>query len=121
MPILCANMILEVGFGHGKLRRSHHPAVKEGSPYFLLGREYEDLGLRDVDTKSFSYHNITEELTFHWFKHSIMCRDNKWICEEDSPNSPSGSKSGGSNDGRGDKSSDGLRKNNKKKKGRGLL
>ncbi|XP_063715250.1 uncharacterized protein LOC134842723 [Symsagittifera roscoffensis] len=89
---VCQNIILEIGFGPGNLKRSHHITVKEGEPYLLAGMEMGGLGIAHVESKSFSYSNITQELTFHWFKHNIMCRDNPWICEEEKETSNKGNK-----------------------------
>ena len=82
MPTICSNVIIEVGFGPGNFRRSHQPTVVEGAPYVILGRELEDAGLRHMASAYFNYSTVDQELTFHWFKHNIMCRDNAWICDE---------------------------------------
>ena len=75
-------MILDVGFGPGNLRRDHTVSVKEGYPYVLAGHDFGDIGNSEINSKTFDYENIREELTFHWFKHNIMCLDNPWICED---------------------------------------
>ncbi|XP_075239264.1 uncharacterized protein LOC142334824, partial [Convolutriloba macropyga] len=80
VPSFCQNMILEVGFGPGNFRRSHHPNVREGAPYLLAGMELGQIGIPFIMSVSFDYHNVTEELTFHWFKHNIMCKEKPWIC-----------------------------------------
>ena len=66
---------------------------------FLVGREFGALGISLIDSKTFGYGNVTEELTFHWFKHNMMCKGNPWICDgenstssENTKNSRNGSK-----------------------------
>ena len=75
------NMILDVGFGPGNLRRTHHRSVVEGQPYVIAGRDLGDMGVPGIVSQVFEYHRIKEELTFHWFKHNIMCKDHPRICE----------------------------------------
>ena len=74
-------MIMDIGFGPGNLRRDHHASVVEGAPYVILGRGFGNLGISEIDSVTFDYWNVTSELTFHWFKHNIMCKGNPWICE----------------------------------------
>ncbi|XP_075259457.1 uncharacterized protein LOC142351213 [Convolutriloba macropyga] len=78
----CENLILEVGFGPGDLRRSHHNSVVEGAPYVIAGRQhnFDDIGIPHIDSRAFDYENPGEHLTFHWFKHNIMCKGQPWIC-----------------------------------------
>ncbi|XP_075258291.1 uncharacterized protein LOC142350342 isoform X2 [Convolutriloba macropyga] len=77
----CENVILEVGFGPGNLRRSHHMSINEGAPYVLAGRQHDDFGNPLYDSRAFEYENPGQHLTFHWFKHNIMCKDHPWICQ----------------------------------------
>ncbi|XP_075264719.1 uncharacterized protein LOC142356806 isoform X2 [Convolutriloba macropyga] len=113
LPSVCQNVILEVGFGTGNLRRAHHGSVVEGAPYVMAGRELGDVGIRQIDSKIFDYHNITNELTFHWFKHDIMCRDHPWICKDGAGSSSEKGKKSGK--GSGSKKS---RRKNKSGKGK---
>ena len=48
----------------------------------MAGRDLPQLGINHIDTRVFDYQNPGKHLTFHWFKHTIMCRDNAWICED---------------------------------------
>merc|ERR1712226_887483 len=83
----CRNIIVEVGFGQGPLRRDHCYGIMEGVDYLILGQENpNNLGLPDLPSIEFSYENVTDELTFHWFKHHIMCRQHLWICDDESNN-----------------------------------
>jgi len=77
----CENIILEVGFGPGNFRRSHHQSVKEGEPYIMAGEQHQ-IGIPHVASRAFPYDNPGQFLTFHWFKHNIMCKAQPWICEE---------------------------------------
>ena len=118
MPRICSNIIVEIGFGPGIFRRSHHPNVVEGAPYVILGREVKDLGLPHVDSTIFNYTTVAQELTFHWFKHNIMCRDNAWICDETLPRKKPGASEGkGSSGGASanEKKSGGSKKGRRKK------
>jgi len=57
----------------------------EGVDYLILGQENpNNLGLPDVPSIEFSYENVADELTFHWFKHHIMCKEHPWICNDGS-------------------------------------
>merc|ERR1712226_229936 len=81
----CRNVIVEVGFGQGPLRRDHCYGIMEGVDYLILGQENpNNLGLPDVPSIEFSYENVADELTFHWFKHHIMCKEHPWICNDGS-------------------------------------
>ncbi|XP_063715453.1 uncharacterized protein LOC134842878 [Symsagittifera roscoffensis] len=82
LPWLCVNVIMIVGFGPGPLRRDHHPNIVHGAPYIIAGKDYPGTGIPDIDTKVVNFENPGEDLTFHWFKHNVMCRDNPWICVE---------------------------------------
>ena len=48
----------------------------------IAGRELDPYGIASIDSVLFDYDDPGKELTFHWFKHNIMCKDNAWICEE---------------------------------------
>ena len=58
----------------------------------LVGREFGDLGISLIDSKTFGYLNVTKELTFHWFKHNMMCKGNPWICDEENSTSSDNTK-----------------------------
>ena len=57
MPHVCQNLILEVGFGPGKFRRSHHKSVVEGASYVLAGKELGGIGIPHIPSKEFDYEN----------------------------------------------------------------
>ena len=73
---------MQVGFGPGNLRRNHDSTVRVGAPYMIGGREQEPYGILRIDSEVFDYEDPGKNLTFYWFKHNIMCRDNAWICKE---------------------------------------
>ncbi|XP_063726948.1 uncharacterized protein LOC134854572 [Symsagittifera roscoffensis] len=85
IPDICQNAILEVGFGPGKLQRDHFRGAREGASYLIMGQEFgQAVGIPDMNSSSFPYEDPGRFLTFHWFKHNIMCRDHLWICEPNS-------------------------------------
>ena len=58
--------------------------VIEGVPYIILGREYgSKIGVPGIDSLLIEFADPRKDLTFHWFKHNIMCKHNPWICDED--------------------------------------
>ena len=73
------NLVVEVGFGPGQLSRNIM-AVVVGAPYVILGQEYADYGIPGIESAIFDYINPGQNLTFHWFKHNIMCKEHPWIC-----------------------------------------
>ncbi|XP_063713809.1 uncharacterized protein LOC134841705 [Symsagittifera roscoffensis] len=79
----CENIIVKVGFGPGNLRRSHGDSVIPGAPYTIAGRQLQPIGIPHIDSVHFDFFDPGQELTFHWFKHNIMCKDNAWICEKE--------------------------------------
>ncbi|XP_075258824.1 uncharacterized protein LOC142350754 [Convolutriloba macropyga] len=80
LPIVCRNLIIEIGFGPGNLTRNYN-SVRPGLPYLILGgEEYGDFGIPGLRTITFDFENPGQHLTFHWFKHNIMCKDHPWIC-----------------------------------------
>ncbi|XP_075264728.1 uncharacterized protein LOC142356825 isoform X2 [Convolutriloba macropyga] len=81
IPWLCQNILLDVGFGPGPLRRDHHPNIAQGAPYIIAGKEFPDVGIPHIRTKYINFEDPGSELTFHWFKHNIMCEDHPWICK----------------------------------------
>ncbi|XP_075258826.1 uncharacterized protein LOC142350756 [Convolutriloba macropyga] len=120
---LCMNMLMDIGFGPGQLRRDHHVTVVEGAPYVLVGRGFGDLGLPEIDSVTFDYWNISSQLTFHWFKHEIMCKGSPWICgdtdEEMSKLYEKGESSASrQNDKKESKKASGSKKNRRKNKSR---
>ena len=115
---------MEVGFGSGRLRLNHHISVVPGAPYVLAGRDMGPYGIPHIDSRTFEWANPGKDLTFHWFKHNIMCRDNAWICEDDNRDSrkkkdyaKSSDGSSGSGSQKGSKLS-GSKKNRRKNKAR---
>ena len=70
MPHVCQNLILEVGFGPGKLRRSHHKTVVEGAPYVLAGKELGGIGIIHINSTEFDYDNPGENNQHLCFKNS---------------------------------------------------
>ncbi|XP_075258955.1 uncharacterized protein LOC142350858 [Convolutriloba macropyga] len=79
LPLVCKNLIVEVGFGPGNLTRNLIP-VKYGAPYIILGKEFPGYGIPGVNTTLFDWADPGKILTFHWFKHNIMCKEHPWIC-----------------------------------------
>ena len=77
--MLCKNMIVEIGFGPGPLHRNPR-TISLGAPYVILGHEYSDYGIPGVESATFDFENPGQNLTFHWFKHNIMCKEHPWIC-----------------------------------------
>ncbi|XP_075247719.1 uncharacterized protein LOC142340859 isoform X2 [Convolutriloba macropyga] len=73
------NMITKLGFGKGALVRTNHPfghmPQRYGFPYVLGTSD-------DLWVHSFAYHSPQEYLTFWWFKHNIICKDQPWVCNE---------------------------------------
>ena len=60
----CENVILEVGFGPGNLRRSHHMSINEGAPYVLAGRQHDDFGNPLYDSRNASSFSIIQKVHF---------------------------------------------------------
>ncbi|XP_063715370.1 uncharacterized protein LOC134842815 [Symsagittifera roscoffensis] len=81
---VCKNVVFEVGFGPGALRRHHGENIREGVPYVILGKEFAD-GIPEVPSITIDYFDPGSQLTFQWFKHHIMCRDHPSICGQHSP------------------------------------
>ncbi|XP_075258814.1 uncharacterized protein LOC142350745 isoform X2 [Convolutriloba macropyga] len=57
MPHVCQNLILDIGFGPGKLRRDHHNSVVAGAPYVLAGKELGGIGIPKIPSKQFDFEN----------------------------------------------------------------
>ncbi|XP_075259456.1 uncharacterized protein LOC142351212 [Convolutriloba macropyga] len=112
----CENIIMEVGFGPGNFRRSHHKTVTEGIPYVLAGRQHDDFGNKFLDSRAFEYENPGRQLTFHWFKHNIMCRDHPWICGSEKTKQKSTSNINEGNSSGSKKSTKGGSKKSRRKK-----
>ena len=71
------NIITQVGFGRGKLRRSSHGTavmkpLKDVNYFLKVGPSWIII----------PYHNPGRFLTFPWFKKNVMCQEQPWICEE---------------------------------------
>ena len=80
----CSNVISEVGFGPGPLRRVHHSNVREGTSYLILGNDFSK-GIPGMPSMTIDFFDPGSQLTFHWFKHHIMCQDHPSICGQQSP------------------------------------
>ena len=70
------NIITELGFGIGALRRANHMRgmidERRGIPYMLkIGHEW---------TTRIPYENPGDFVTFSWFKTNVVCPDQPWIC-----------------------------------------
>ena len=77
-PKCKANIIMELGFGKGKLTVSDHftsfQPERPGLPYILkVGYQW---------TPKVPYENPEDFITFAWFKKNVMCADQPWICGE---------------------------------------
>ncbi|XP_075265056.1 uncharacterized protein LOC142357296, partial [Convolutriloba macropyga] len=75
---VCANIITEVGFGPGPIRRAADYEDRE-KPYILISREHNNDEPTNLWSKQFDYD--TPQMTFGWFKEQIMCREKPWLCE----------------------------------------
>ncbi|XP_075247711.1 uncharacterized protein LOC142340855 isoform X2 [Convolutriloba macropyga] len=74
------NVITKVGFGKGDLvRRDYYlygtRAHRFGYPYLLSSLD-ESLAYW------FPYNDPRSQLTYWWFKHNIICREQPWICHK---------------------------------------
>ena len=78
LPLCNVNVITKIGFGFGLLKR-RSLSESEGKP--LPGAPYQ-LKVGPHWSPEIPYHNPEEFLTFHWFKHNLMCKDQPWICQE---------------------------------------
>ena len=72
-PSACVNIITRVGFGKGHFRSI---GVRVGRPYVL------PLTAENGTTHFFNYKQIKQVLTFDWFKHNVVCRDQVWLCRD---------------------------------------
>ncbi|XP_075258603.1 uncharacterized protein LOC142350600 [Convolutriloba macropyga] len=80
IPIVCCNLIVEVGFGPGNLTRNFN-SIDPGAPFVILGSEFDEFGIPGLrESPKFDFYNPGRNLTFHWFKHNIMCLEHPWIC-----------------------------------------
>ncbi|XP_075265059.1 uncharacterized protein LOC142357303 [Convolutriloba macropyga] len=78
---VCKNIIFQVGFGPGLLERYPHRQVLEGVPYVIPGEDFDStVAIPGLKSVTFDYYHPERTLTFTWFKHNIMCKDNPWIC-----------------------------------------
>ncbi|XP_075264738.1 uncharacterized protein LOC142356847 [Convolutriloba macropyga] len=77
----CINMIFEIGFGPGQLVFDSRFELEPKLPFAIAGIEYGITGLPHIKTRLFHHDKLSNQLTFHWFKHKIMCLDNPWICQ----------------------------------------
>ena len=73
------NIILKIGFGTGILERKNQSDVvryeKHGAPYQLKVGLYW--------TPKIPYENPDTFLTFRWFKNTVICKDQSWICRKE--------------------------------------
>ena len=80
IPIVCSNLIVEVGFGPGNLTRNFD-SIEPRAPFMILGSEFKEFGIPGLrESPKFDFDNPGRNLTFHWFKHNIMCLEHPWIC-----------------------------------------
>ena len=70
------NIITKLGFGTGKLKRTHR---KSGLREVAFNRPYR-LKIGSEWTPDIPYENPQKFLTFNWFKINVVCRDQQWIC-----------------------------------------
>ncbi|XP_075263814.1 uncharacterized protein LOC142355585 [Convolutriloba macropyga] len=70
-PLLCINVISQVGFGIGDL---FIDGANDHIPSFMIPR-----GRRE-SVFVFTRQSIEYRLTFDWFKMNYICRDQPWIC-----------------------------------------
>ena len=73
------NMITKLGFGIGSLKRANQSDVvrfeRPGAPYQLkVGHQW---------SAQIPYDNPDDFLSFHWFKHQVMCQEQPWICGQE--------------------------------------
>ncbi|XP_063722773.1 uncharacterized protein LOC134850910 [Symsagittifera roscoffensis] len=92
-PTVCLNFIVEVGFGTGPMNNDIGFLRQQSRLAFPPAP--------GVHPRLFSSENPENEITFHWFKHNIMCVSQPWICNE------------GANDINGDRNNDEFRKRRK--------
>ncbi|XP_075253383.1 uncharacterized protein LOC142345282 [Convolutriloba macropyga] len=67
---VCANVIVEVGFGGGRMR-----ITGEFQPY----ADYI-LQMRNETALRYRPKRLQAHLTFNWFKHNVICVSQNWIC-----------------------------------------
>ncbi|XP_075258803.1 uncharacterized protein LOC142350736 isoform X2 [Convolutriloba macropyga] len=80
LEIACKNLIIELGFGPGNFTRNQNSIV-HGAPFIIMGgEEFPEYGIPGLSTATFPFENPGQNLTFHWFKHNIMCKEHPWIC-----------------------------------------
>ncbi|XP_075256965.1 uncharacterized protein LOC142349364 isoform X2 [Convolutriloba macropyga] len=72
-PELCSHIITVLAFGTGRGPPYHHQKLINGNFILKYGTE----------VKKFKYKRIEKELTFDWFKHNILCKDQQWMCAEE--------------------------------------
>ena len=75
------NIISKLGFGPGPLKRFIYmmgpSAPRPGFPYLLkIGSEGWTLDI--------PYENPEDFVTYEWFKINVICKDQMWICEQNS-------------------------------------
>ena len=74
------NVITKIGFGIGELKTQSHPfLIGDHLPGFnyILGIDHVDFDIQ------IPYQNPEDFLTFKWFKHNVICRDQPWICDQE--------------------------------------
>ena len=75
---LCVNVIAEIGFGPGALKKKGaHDAV------YILNPNEKGIFF-------FSQDHIQTQLTFDWFKRNIICDEQEWVCLKYPPEDAAG-------------------------------
>ncbi|XP_075256395.1 uncharacterized protein LOC142348781 isoform X2 [Convolutriloba macropyga] len=69
----CFNLITAVGFGPGPLQRAGR--IRHNASYAISLPQERAVYL-------FSYEQVQSHLSFTWFKSTVICKDQPWICEE---------------------------------------
>ncbi|XP_075257939.1 uncharacterized protein LOC142349956 [Convolutriloba macropyga] len=80
-PDMCMNVVTQVGFGKGTLKKL---GVKPATHYLIppLGRSKVHIILAN---------DLTKVLTFSWFKTQVICHEKPWMCDERSSEASSSS------------------------------
>ena len=74
---LCVNVILEIGFGHGQRIIQWHGTAYRWSEFAVLILDDKNETQNQIYVH---YVNQNNPLSFDWFKHNVICKDQMWIC-----------------------------------------